>query len=206
ERPMRRRVAVAARDRHAWLREPQLRADDVDNALVVIREIVERNAEVATVALQRAHHRFRHRIGKRPLLIFGGDDVIDGREGAGRESHAPAMLTQFVERLRGRHLVDEVQPDEQLRLPGRQDADRVCVPDLLEKRLAHKNHFIAWLRDSSRSYHATSGARARGGRWCGPGIRPCRNTGPAPPSDNSARLSNHSRQPPTSSSWKRTPG
>ena len=56
--------------------------------------------------------------------------MIDRREGALRE-RAPSSprCAQHVERLRGRHLVDQVQADEELRLPARQRADRVRVPD-----------------------------------------------------------------------------
>ena len=48
------------------------------------------------------------------------DDVIDGRERAIGARHLPAALPQRVERLRRRHFVNEVQADEELRLPRRQ--------------------------------------------------------------------------------------
>jgi len=42
-------VAVAAHDRHAWLRQTKLRADDVDDALFLPCRRVELDAELATV-------------------------------------------------------------------------------------------------------------------------------------------------------------
>ncbi len=54
-RPVRRGVAVAANDRHAWLGEALLRSDDVDDALVdaVDREV--RDAEFLDVALEHVN-------------------------------------------------------------------------------------------------------------------------------------------------------
>jgi hypothetical protein len=49
----------------------------------------------------------------------------------------PHPRAQGIERLRRRHLVDEVQANEYLRLSGRERADGVGVPYLLQKRLAH---------------------------------------------------------------------
>ena len=55
---------------------------------------------------------------------------------SGNRTFQPAR-PQHVERLRRRDLVDEVQADEQLRLPVRQLPHRVRVPDLLEQRRGH---------------------------------------------------------------------
>ena len=53
ERAVRRGVAVAARDRHPRLRQPQLRADDVDDALRAARQVEQPDAMLAAVALER---------------------------------------------------------------------------------------------------------------------------------------------------------
>ena len=53
ERAVRGRVAVAAGDRHARLREPQFGADDVDDALRAAAEVEERDAVRPAVALER---------------------------------------------------------------------------------------------------------------------------------------------------------
>ena len=67
----------------------------------------------------------------------GRHDVIDGRERALGKRHPPAVLPQHVERLRAGHFVNEVQADEQLRLPARQRADGVRIPDFLKKSSCH---------------------------------------------------------------------
>jgi hypothetical protein len=149
-------VAVTARDRHAWLREPELGPDDVDNTLVCAADVVERNAVLGAVALERRHHCLGHRVEERPLTPRRRHDVIDRRERAVRERDAPAALAEHVERLRAGDLVHEVKADEQLRLTGRQAPDRMRVPYLRQQCLAH-NHSLSpaldysgrltWLRD-----------------------------------------------------------
>ena len=54
ERAVRGGVAVAADDGHAGLRQPQLGADDVDDALPVAADAVERDAELARVGCPSA--------------------------------------------------------------------------------------------------------------------------------------------------------
>ena len=66
ERAVRRGVAVAAGDRHPRLREPELRADHVHDALPVVVEPGEAHAEVAAVALERRHHVLGHHVEERP--------------------------------------------------------------------------------------------------------------------------------------------
>ena len=51
---------------------------------------------------------------------------------------AATAVAEHVERLRARHLVDEMKADEELRLARWQRADGVVVPDLLKKRLSHE--------------------------------------------------------------------
>ena len=71
--------------------------------------------------------------------LAGRDDVVDRRERAIRPRHLPAARAQRVEGLRRRHLVHEVQADEELRLPGRQLPDGVEIPHLLQECLAHES-------------------------------------------------------------------
>ena len=84
-----------------------------------------------------ADHVLGHDVEERPRPLARRDDVIDRGERAIRARHLPAARAQRVERLRSRHLVHEVQPDEQLRLPRRQRANRVEIPHLLEESFAH---------------------------------------------------------------------
>ena len=63
--------------------------------------------------------------------------MINGRERSIRVGDAPSVLTQHVERLRTRDFVNEMQPDEELRLPARQHADRVRVPDFMKESARH---------------------------------------------------------------------
>ena len=82
ERAVRRGVAVAARDRHAGLREPELGADHVHDALLPARRVEERMPCSRAVALELAQHLLGERVRERPQLRVGRDDVVDGREGA----------------------------------------------------------------------------------------------------------------------------
>jgi hypothetical protein len=111
-----------------------------------MREVVERDAEVAAVALEGAHHGLGHGVAERTGGIARGHDVIDGREGTLRESDGPAAKAKLVEGLRGRHFVDEMQPDEELGLTRWEDAHGMRVPDFLEECLAHVPSSCLWLR------------------------------------------------------------
>ena len=152
ERPegaVRRGVAVAADDRHAGLGEAQLRADDVDDALVGVTHRIEADAELLAVAAQRLDLDLRHGVGdrarrRRDVVVLGGEGEIGAAHRATGESQA-------VERLWARHLVQEVEVDvEEVRLPLGPSHD-VCVPDLLGECACHPN-------PSARAAHA---ARAR---------------------------------------------
>ena len=137
ERAVRRRVAVAAGDGHARLRQAELRADDVHDALPVGAEVGEPDAELAAVVLERRHHPLGQLVGEGPALVQRRDDVVDRRVGAFRKRDRDAPPPQHVERLRRSDLVDQVQPDEELRLPGRQASNRMEIPDLLEQGPVH---------------------------------------------------------------------
>ena len=65
EGAVRRGVRIAADDRHAGLRDAELRADHVDDALAAVPEAVVRDAELLDVARQRVE-------------LLAGDLVLDG--------------------------------------------------------------------------------------------------------------------------------
>ena len=67
------------------------------------------------------------------VLRAGRHDVIDRGERALGKRHLPALLPQHVEGLRARHFVNEMQADEELRLPARQRAHGVRVPDFVKQ-------------------------------------------------------------------------
>jgi hypothetical protein len=144
---MRRRVAVAARDCHPGLSEPEFGSDHVDDALIPAVRSPEADAGVAAVALERAHHFLGHHVEERPLLRARRHDVIDGGKRPLGKRDLPPVLTHHVERLRRRHFMDEVEADEQLRLPARQRAHRVRVPDLLKKCGSHVTAVPVLARD-----------------------------------------------------------
>ena len=105
---MRGRVAVAARDRHARLREPELQTDDVHDPLILMIRRPEGDAVLAAITLERDRHLFGHHVEERPLLTQCRNDVIDGRERALGERDLPTVLPQHVERLRARDFVNKM--------------------------------------------------------------------------------------------------
>jgi hypothetical protein len=136
EGAMGRGVAVAAGDGHAGLGETQLGPDDVHHALLATRGAEEADPGLLGVALEGDHHLLGQVVGQRSRLVVGGDDVVDGCEGALGEAHRQTQIAKHREGLGARDLVDEVQPDEELCLPTGKLAHRVCVPDLVEEVLA----------------------------------------------------------------------
>ena len=74
EGAVRRGVAVAAHDRLPGLRQPELRADDVDDSLAPGSRAVELDAELLAVRAQRVELRLRHRVGDRARQASGRCD------------------------------------------------------------------------------------------------------------------------------------
>ncbi len=107
-------VAVAADDRRARVRESQLRADHVHDALTLVAHRVQRHAELPAVALERrdllgggAARRRTPPVGAAPRR----DRVVHRRHGALGAPHREAARAQLREGLRRGHLVDQVQID-----------------------------------------------------------------------------------------------
>src|SRR5207253_6613281 len=67
ERAVRRRMAVAANDRHPRLRQPELRPDHVDDSLPTAPGCEQPDAELVAVALERFELRAREWILDRPV-------------------------------------------------------------------------------------------------------------------------------------------
>jgi hypothetical protein len=139
ERPVGGGVAVAADDRHARLGQPQLRADDVHDALVAVAHRREADAELGRVLPERLDLRAADRVGDGGQDVEGRDVVVLGRHREVGTAHRPARGPEAVERLRARDLVHEVQVDvEQVGLAVG-TAHHVGVVDLLGQGLRHWN-------------------------------------------------------------------
>ena len=174
ERPVRRRVRVAADDRHAGLREPELRADDVDDALGVAAEGVDRDAEVGAVRLELPDLGRRLHVDHRQAARGGGRAVVRRGDRLVRAADRDAAGAEPGERLRAGDLVDEVEVDREDGRGAGVLGDDVLVPDLLDEgaRLGHGGGCSAatW-----RGGKGTSGQRP--GR---PARSPCVQHDPAP--------------------------
>ena len=131
-------VAVAADDRHARLREPELRADHVHDAAPRITQAQQLEAVLARVALQLADlPRRRLEPDRQPaehLGAVGRHGVIERRDRALRSPHAEVARFQLGESLRRGDLVREMQVDGEHRgRLGGFGQDLVRLPDLLEQ-------------------------------------------------------------------------
>ena len=71
------------------------------------------------------------------LAAVGGQDVVDGREGALGEAHAQPHLAQRLEGLRTGDLVDQMTVDIQQRRAVFLGVHHVAVPELVVERAAH---------------------------------------------------------------------
>ena len=126
ERAVRRGVRVAADDRHAGLRDAELGADHVHDALAAMSAAVAADAELLAVAVERVELLLRELVADRLRERRRRHVVVGRRERAVGAAHRAAREAQPVEGLRARHLVDEVQVDEQQVV-----ADHVVGEDLL---------------------------------------------------------------------------
>ena len=128
-------VAVAADHGQPGLGEPELRADDVDDALVDVAHGEQRDAELRAVAPERLHLGLAHRVGdgsgrRRDVVVLGRDGQVGPPNGATGQPEA-------VEGLRAGDLVEEVQVDVQQVGLAFGLAHHVRLPDLLGQRPRH---------------------------------------------------------------------
>jgi hypothetical protein len=136
-------VRIAADDGHAGLGQPQLRTDDVHDALARGPDAVERDAELGAVRLELAHLGGGHLVEDRQVARRRRDGVVSRRDRLARMTHAEAAGAETGEGLRAGHLVDEVQVHREDRGGAGVLGDDVVVPDLGDDgaRLGHR----AWL-------------------------------------------------------------
>ena len=122
------------------LGEPELRADDVHDALLGVVHRVERHAELGAVAAQRLHLGAGDLVGDRQLDVERGDVVVLGGQREVGPAHRPPGQPQPVEGLRAGDLVHQVQVDvEQVGLGPLAPADQVLVPHLLGQRASPRS-------------------------------------------------------------------
>ena len=126
ERAVGRGVRVAAHDRHPGLRQTELRPDHVHDPLAPAAGRVQGYAEGLAVRGQRVELRLRDQVADRTRL--GRDVVVHGRDRQVGPPHRPSRESQPLERLRARHLVHEVQVDEEQRRLARALVDNVRCP------------------------------------------------------------------------------
>src|ERR1041384_632571 len=132
ERSMRRRVAVAADNRHSGLGQSEFRTDHVNDSLVRTVEPVELNPKFTAVVLER-------------IDLFFGDRVQDGKRSIGRRNvvihsrkrqvgstNLALAEPQTFECLRRGNLVNKMAVDIENRGLGRFVVYDVVVPDLFE--------------------------------------------------------------------------
>src|SRR5438105_7684456 len=124
-------MAVAAHECLSRERDPEFRADDVDDSLVRTGQSVVWDAELLAVPLKRVDLRPGEEIGDVEPVFIRGNVVVRRREGEVRAPDAPARKAQPVERLRAGHLVHQMAVDVKQRLPGRQRRYRVGFPYLV---------------------------------------------------------------------------
>src|SRR5580693_2968532 len=150
-------VGVTADDRQARLGQPELRADDVHDALAGVPHRVQPDAELVGVPAQRLELDAGDRVGYRTARTLDrrsradagsrGDVVVLGRD---REVGPPDLAaggTQAVEGLGAGDLVHEVQVDEEQVWFTLLAAHHMGIPDLLRERArrgAHAVHLL-WL-------------------------------------------------------------
>ena len=138
ERAVCARVAVTADDCHPRLRDAQLRADHMNDALNVPLDVEQGNAELGAVLAQGAHLRGRV---FRPVHLdrsdAGGDGMVHRGEGLVRAANWQPPLPQRGKRLRRGHLMHQmgvnIQDSRRALILG----DYMRVPDLLIQRLCH---------------------------------------------------------------------
>ena len=126
-------MRIPTDQRDPRLGQSQFGTDHVHDPLSRVVQSQQFNPELDTVSLDRRHHLLGQPIGKRPRLVVGGDDVINGRQRPRRTHHLQAPVPQHLERLRTGHFVDQVLPDEQLGLSRCQLANGVLIPDGVEQ-------------------------------------------------------------------------
>ena len=130
EGAVRGRVAIAAHNCLARLRDAEFRADHVHDALVMAEHVEQRDAELAAIALEGLELPVRGRIQNRQIAILRGDGMIhDGKREIGTP-HRPSRRFQSGKGLRGSAFVNQMAVNIDQRRFSRRLADQVRFPNL----------------------------------------------------------------------------
>jgi hypothetical protein len=129
---MRRGVAIAAYQGDARQREALLRPDDMDDAVARIIDFEQLDAEIGTVPSQGIDLKLR--VFRNVFIQVGGDIVIDHRQGEFRTPDFPARHAQPFERLRARHLMNDMSVDIEQAGAVLLLIDQMRFPNFIEKR------------------------------------------------------------------------
>src|SRR6266404_327006 len=131
KRAMRGSVAVAANDGLPGLRDAQLRADDVHDALLLAVQVKEAHAGFAAIFLERLELQARVGIDDGQRAVGGGDGVVHHRECKIGAADFASLGAQAREGLRGSAFVDEVAVNIDERGLAGLFVDNVGVPNFL---------------------------------------------------------------------------
>ena len=125
------RVAVAADDHGARLRQPLFRADDVDDALAMVAHAEFVEAEFGTVGVQGLDLGARDRIDDAGLTVASRHVVVGSRQHRARPPHLAAGQLQALEGLRAGHFMHQMAVDIDQRGAVGFLADDVGVPEFV---------------------------------------------------------------------------
>ena len=87
-------MGITAGHRHAWLGEPKLRSDYMNDPLAATANRLEADAVLCAIALKGGKHLFGQRVGEWPGLGGGGHDVVHRRHGALGMANAQTQTLQ----------------------------------------------------------------------------------------------------------------
>lgn len=129
-------MAVATNDGHAGKSEAEFRADDVNDALVRMAEVVEFDAEFLAVFAKRFDLVAGEGFLNGKVLVFCWYVVVGGGRGAVYVEDLDAALPEAVEGLWAGDFVDEVPIDKHGIGIACHAFDDVSIPDLFKNCLS----------------------------------------------------------------------
>ncbi len=134
-------MAVAADNRHAGLGQPELRPDDMHDALVDAAQRVQHDAVLGAVLPQSGDLRGRQRVRDRPgpgdVQADGGNVMVHRGDRQVGPPYLAAGQVKALERLGRGDLVHQVQVNVEERWLAVRAGHDVAVPDLVKEACSH---------------------------------------------------------------------